>query len=106
MEGSVRPGLFDPYPSLEVNGIRHRTGPQVPVALRILALVPIGLIGLGGLVGGLIGALGVFANLAVARRSMPAIVKALLMLAVLAVTVVVWLIVALAITSAIGVPRN
>jgi len=101
MQAEVRPGFFDPYPSLQINGVKHRTGPQVPMVLRILALVPIVLVGVGGLVGGLIGALGVIGNLAVARLSLPAVVKALLMLVVLAVAVVVWVIVAGAITSAI-----
>ena len=51
VEGTVSARFFDPYPTLELNGVRHRTGPEVPVALRILALVPIALAGLGGLVG-------------------------------------------------------
>jgi len=99
VEGTVSARFFDPYPTLELNGVRHRTGPEVPVALRILALVPIALAGLGGLVGGLIGALGMIVNVVVLRRQLPGYAKALLMVAVLVATVVVWLVVA----GAIGV---
>jgi hypothetical protein len=97
----VRPSFFDPFPSLQVNGVKHRTGPEVPLALRILAFVPIVLVGLGGLVGGLIGASGVIGNLAIARLPLPAVVKALLMVVVLGVAVLVWLIVASAIAAAV-----
>ena len=93
VNAEVRPGVFDLYPSLRINGVKHRTGPQVPIALRILAFVPILLVGVGGLLGGLIGALGVIGNLTIARLSLPAVVKVLLMLVVLAVAVV-WVIVA------------
>jgi len=97
----VRGGFFDPYPSLEINGLKHRTGPPVPMPLRILALVPIVLVGFGAL-GGLIGAFGVIANLAVARLPQSPLVKALLMLGVLALAVVTFAVLASAIRQAIA----
>jgi hypothetical protein len=101
VEATVRSGLLDAYPTLEIDGVKHRTGPMVPLPLRVLALVPIVLVGFGGLVGGLIGALGVMVNMAIARLPASAVVKALLMLGVLVVTVVVWIVVAGAIGLAI-----
>jgi hypothetical protein len=101
VEATVRSGFADPYPTLEINGVKHRSGPPVPLALRVLALVPIALIGFGGLLGGLIGGLGVMANLAVASQPRSAVVKALLMLGVLVVAVVVWIVVAAAIGLAV-----
>jgi hypothetical protein len=100
VNAEVRPGVLDPFPSLQINGVKHRTGPQIPIALRILTFVPILLVGVGGLVGGLIGALGMIGNLAIARLSLPSVVKALLMLVVLGVAVVVWVIVAGTIVAA------
>ena len=101
VEATLRSGFADPYPTLEINGVKHRSGPPVPLALRVLALVPIALIGFGGLLGGLIGGLGVMANLAVASQPRSAVVKALLMLGVLVVAVVVWIVVAAAIGLAV-----
>jgi hypothetical protein len=101
VEATVRSGFADPYPTLEINGVKHRSGPPVPLALRVLALIPILLIGFGGLLGGLIGALGVMVNLAVASLPRSAVVKALLMLGVLVVVVVAWIVVAGAIGLAI-----
>jgi hypothetical protein len=98
----VRGGFLDAYPTLNINGVKHRTGPPVPLTLRVLALVPIVLVGFGGLVGGLIGALGVMVNMAIARLPVSAVLKALLMLGVLAVAVAVWIVVAGAIGLATG----
>jgi hypothetical protein len=102
VEATVRGGFLDAYPTLEINGVKHRTGPKVPVPLRALAWVPIVLLGLGGLVGGLIGALGVMVNMVIARRPASAVLKTVLMLAVLGVAVVSWIVVAGAIRAAIG----
>jgi len=86
----VSGGFLDAYPTLEINGVKHRTGPAVPVLLRILALVPIFLIGVGGALGGVIGAVGVALNMAIARLVLPSAVKALLMAGVLIVAAVTW----------------
>jgi hypothetical protein len=102
VDAAVRMGFADPYPSVEVIGVRHRTGPNVPVVLRALALMPILLVAVGGLLGGLIGALGVVANLAVARTRIPSAVKSLIMIGVGVVAVVVWLAIAVAVRGAIS----
>jgi hypothetical protein len=94
---TVRNGLADPFPTLEINGIRHRTGPKVPVVLQILSVLPIVLVAVGGLVGGLIGGLGFVVNLSVARTSQPAVVKALLMVGVAVTALAVLLLIAAAI---------
>jgi hypothetical protein len=101
-EAIVRGGFLDMYPTLEINGVRHRTGPVTPLPLRALALLPIALLLLGGVLGGIIGALGVAVNRTVARLPVHAVVKALLMVCVLAVAAVVWVSVAAAITAAAG----
>jgi hypothetical protein len=96
----LRGGFLDAYPSLEINGVKHRTGPPTPVMLRVLALVPLVLVS-GGMVGGLIGALGLMLNMAVARLSVSAVLKALMMLGILVVAVVTWSVAATGIKLAI-----
>jgi hypothetical protein len=98
----VRASFADPYPTVEVNGVRHRTGPVVPLALRVLALLPIALVAIGGLLGGVVGALASVANVAVARTPIPAIVKALIMLVVGVVAFVVLVLLATALRIAIS----
>ena len=104
VEAKVRGGFLDAYPSLEINGVTHRTGPRTPLALRALALSPIGLLLLGGLLGGLVGGLGAATNFAIARSRVPTAVKALLMLVVLAAVVVTWAILATAIQQTLAAP--
>lgn len=91
----VRSSLLDPYPTLEIAGVKYRTGPSVPVVLRVLALLPLVLV-LGGLIGGAIGALGVAANLGIARWSQSNAVKSVLMIVVLVVAVMTFAVVATA----------
>jgi hypothetical protein len=102
VEATVSGGFFDAYPTLTINGVKHRTGPAVPVVLRVLAVLPIVLVFLGGFVGGLIGAIGWAANMAILRVVVSSPVKVLLMLAVLVVTVVAWVEVAAAISVAVN----
>jgi hypothetical protein len=65
-------------------------------------MLPIALVGIGGLLGGLIGALGVTANVAVARTRIPSAGKALIMLGIGAVAVAVYLLIAAAVRGAIA----
>jgi hypothetical protein len=102
VEATVRSAFADPYPTVEVNGAQHRTGPSVPVVLRVLAPLPILLVAVGGALGGLIGALGFVANLAVARTRAPSVVKALIMVGVSVVAYVVWLAIAVAVHGAVS----
>ncbi|MEV0807212.1 hypothetical protein [Micromonospora sp. NPDC050200] len=102
VEATVRSAFADPYPTVEVNGVQHRTGPSVPVVLRVLAPLPILLVAVGGALGGLIGALGFVANLADARTRTPSVVKALIMVGVSVVAYVVWLAIAVAVRGAVS----
>jgi hypothetical protein len=89
--------LLDPHPSLEIAGVRYRTGPSLPVALRVLVVLPLVLL-VGGLIGGLVGALGVGANLGIARGQQSTAVKSLLMIGVLILTVVAFAVIAAAVS--------
>ncbi|MFG1867106.1 hypothetical protein [Micromonospora arborensis] len=102
VQATVRVAFADPHPTVEVNGVRHRTGPSLPIFLRILVVLPILLFTVGGILGALVGALGVAANLTVARTRMAPAVKALVMLGVGIGTVIVWLAIALALNVALS----
>jgi hypothetical protein len=56
----------------------------------VIALVPIALVAVGGLLGGLIGGIGAAVNLAIARSALPRAAQILAMLGVLVVAVVTW----------------
>jgi hypothetical protein len=101
VEATLSGGFFDAYPTLTINGVKHRTGPPVPIVMRVLAVFPIALVFLGGLLGGLIGAIGWAVNMSILRLGLPAAVKALLMLVVLVATYLTWAAVATAIAQAI-----
>jgi hypothetical protein len=98
IDATVRTAFTDPYPSVVVNGVQHRTGPKVPVILRVLALLPFVLI-VGGVIGGLFGALGFITNLAVARTQLPSVAKAPLMIGTAVAAFLVWFAVAAAVLS-------
>jgi hypothetical protein len=93
----LRSSLLEPHPSIEIDGVRHRSGPSLPLALRVLVVLPLVLL-LGGLIGGLIGGLGVVLNLGIARGRQSTAVKSLLVIMVLILTVVIFAIVAAAIS--------
>jgi hypothetical protein len=65
----------------------------------VLSLLPLVLIGLGGLVGGAVGGAGAWLNLKLARRSLHPAVKALAMIVVVVATYVVWSFVAIALKA-------
>jgi hypothetical protein len=90
VDATVSGGFLDAYPTLTINGVKHRTGPPVPIVLRAVAVFPFALVFLGGLLGGLFGAIGWWANMAILRLGLPSAVKALLMLVVLVATFVTW----------------
>lgn len=98
---TLRSGFADPYPTVEVNGRQYRTGPQVPVGLRVLTLLPILMVGIGGALGGLIGALAVVANLSAARTQNSSAVKALIMIGVAVIAVLVYFVIASAVLTAV-----
>ena len=91
VEGTVsRSTLFNPFPTLEVGGVKHSTGPEVPVALRILMVAPILLLALGGLVGALAAAGAIVVNFTIARSTHPTAIKAVLMALTLAAAIAIW----------------
>lgn len=85
VDAKLSGGMFDPWPSIEIAGVKHRTGPPVPVLLQILIALPFVLVlGLrGGLIGGVIGGVALVTNMTIARGRQSTPVKALLMLCVL-----------------------
>lgn len=101
VDAKVRTGLFDPYPSIDIAGVKHRTGPALPAVLRVLMVLPLALI-LGGLIGGAAGVSGVLLNMGIARSSQPTAVKAVLMIVVLAVAALVWLLLSAAFQTAVN----
>jgi hypothetical protein len=102
LEATIRSRFTDPYPTVELGGEQHRTGPRVPALLQLLAILPLALAAIGGALGGLIGALGAIANVAIIRTRNPSSVKALIIVGITAVTFVV----ALAILTAVGEALN
>ena len=95
VEGKISRGtLINPFPTLEVGGVKHSTGPGVPVALRVLMVAPILLLAIGGLVGGVVAAGAVVVNFTIARSTRPTAIKALLMVLTFAAAMAIWLVVA------------
>jgi hypothetical protein len=93
----LRSNLLEPHPTLEIAGVTHRSGPALPLALRVLVLLPAVLV-IGGLIGGVIGALGIGINLGIARGRQSTVVKSLLMIGILVLAVVAFALVAAAIS--------
>lgn len=86
VDAKLSSGMLDPYPSIEIGGVKHRTGPRVPALLQVLTALPFVVFILalhGGLIGGLIAGITVVTDLKIARGSRSTPVKALLMLCVL-----------------------
>jgi hypothetical protein len=91
VEGTVsRTSLINPFPTLEVGGVKHATGPELPVALRVLMVVPILLVALGGLVGAVIAIGAVLINFNVARSTRTTAIKATLMTLTFIAAFAVW----------------
>lgn len=95
--------MIDPYPVIEINGTKHRTGPASPVWMTVLSLLPIVLL-VGGALGAVIGVVAVFSNLAIARTAQSTAAKVVLMVVVLVGAVVSYLVVVtvLALTTSNG----
>ncbi len=67
----------------------------------VLSLLPIALIGIGGLLGGLIGGVGLVINLALARRRIGGVLKSIAMIGVAVASYVVYIVVAATVYSLI-----
>ena len=92
VEARVSSSLVNPFPKVEIAGVKHPTGPELPAVLKVMIVLPLMLI-VGGLVGGLIGAMGMLANARIAVWDKGAPVKAFAMVGVLLATLIVWLLV-------------
>jgi hypothetical protein len=68
---------LDPCPRVEVDGAVVDAFPRLPVWASILCAVPVLLVALGGLVGGILGICVVYSNFRIARASMPAAARVL-----------------------------
>ena len=102
VDAVVRAGIIDPYPTVEVNGVRHRTGPAVSRSAKALAALPVVPAVLGGLAGGLVGVAGFLANGALLRSRLSPSVKMLAVAGVDAVVVVAVVAIVLAVRGATG----
>lgn len=81
------------------DGVDTPLEPPRPLWVRLLALAPLALVPLGGLVGGVLGALALAVNGVVARSTLRTTVRATVMLATLGLATAGWLAVAAALTS-------
>ncbi|MFG3687000.1 hypothetical protein [Micromonospora sp. NPDC047740] len=80
VRAKLRSNLLDPYPVIDIDGVKHRTGPKTPVVLRVLILLPFLLVIKGGLIGGLFGGVGFAVNHSIARSDRSTGAKAALMI--------------------------
>lgn len=84
VEAKVKAGLNRAYPALVVDDREYPTGPETPVALQVLGLLPLlTLILAQGFIGFAVAFGGVFVNLAIARTEQSTGAKVALMVATL-----------------------
>jgi hypothetical protein len=76
------------------DGSRLPLGPRRPAWETVLALLPVGLVAVGGLIGGLFGGIGAAVSMTILRSGVRQPMRAGLMIGVLAVTAVAWFAVA------------
>lgn len=98
----LRANAFDAYPTIEIDGGKHQTGPATPLVLKAIALLPLGMIIVGGVIGGAFGGLAVGDNFVIVRTPRSTPVKIALMLLVLVAVVVAFAVVAAVITTGFG----
>ncbi|MCY1137148.1 hypothetical protein OWR29_03995 [Actinoplanes sp. Pm04-4] len=101
VEAVVRGGTFDPYPTVEVGGVKHRTGPKVNGVVQALAFAPMIMAITSGLVGGLVGLAGVLANATLLRSRLRPGAKVLAVIGVDLAVIVVAVALAMAVRHAI-----
>ena len=92
VEARVKAGLNRAYPALVVDDQEYPTGPETPVALQILALLPLlTLVLVQGAIGFALAFGGVFVNLGIARGAQSTGAKVALMVATLVAAVAIGL---------------
>ena len=79
--GRFTQGLRDTVAPFTVDGTSYPLGPQMPVWLAVVAILPLGLIGIGGMAGALAGALAWTLNRKIATQDLPLPVQAAAMVA-------------------------
>jgi hypothetical protein len=72
----------------------------------VLIVLPLGLFVVGGLLGGIIGAVAALGNTYIARSRLSTALKVVVMLGVLVAAYVAWFIVAVLVSLAVGAPRS
>lgn len=90
-EAQFRSSFGQYLPTLIVEGASYDVGPKLSKAFLVLAFLPFCLVFIGGALGGLCGAVGWAFNNQLARTSLPATVKVVVMLLVTAVAIVAFL---------------
>ncbi|MFC0002570.1 hypothetical protein [Micromonospora siamensis] len=105
VRAKLRASILDPWPTVEVLGAKHRTGPKVPAALLVLAVFPFALVFVGGLLGGLLGGLAAAVNHGIARKPSSVAARAAQMVLVAALAAGAYLLVAGIVTAATDQPR-
>lgn len=93
--------FFEAYPRIVVDGVVYPTGPATPKVLAVLVCLPFLLVGVGGLIGGLLGATAVALNAAIARTSLRAAIKVSGVLVVGGVATGIYIAIALAVQTVI-----
>jgi len=94
--GRIKPmRIWETHPKLEFGNVTHATGPEAPTWMKVLACLPILLIG-GGALGAVLGVLAIVANLTVIRSGAPRAAVVAISLGTLlsgaAILVIVWLV--------------
>ena len=81
---------FDPIPKIDANGQVIVLAPPLAWYDYVLIILPIGLVGIGGIIGGVCGAMGAYFNTQVARLPLPAPLRILIALGVTLAAAAVW----------------
>lgn len=83
VDARVTSSLVSPHPTIEIAGVKHEMGPALPIALKVLILLPAVLLLGGGAIGGLIAAMAILANARIAASTKGTAVQAFAMVGVL-----------------------
>ena len=89
---------FD-IPLVKIGDTVYETAPGLPVAAAVLAAFPLILVGIGGLLGGLLGAIAAVLNFSALRLERPWPVRLLVVAVIYLVTFVVFVVIALLVSG-------
>lgn len=105
VRAKVKDTLLDAYPVIEIDGVKHRTGPETPRALQILCLLPWLMVIKGGLVGATFAAIGFVINRSIVRGDRSTGASAALMILATLGVALAYLFVAALVWFAMGQPE-